>query len=128
MTNCVGRTEISLCANVRLRQQKLFLAIFSLPFLDLLSNMGGLLLRGRTDPFGAFLLRFSNFTEYFWGVGRKEDGGTVTLMTRKRRLARKSPCRTTAWALARSSRRRTERNTWDCSSSAAAYRWSAVQS
>ena len=29
--------------------------------------MGGLLLRGRTDPFGAFLLRFSNFTEYFWG-------------------------------------------------------------
>ena len=70
MTNCVGRTEISLCANVRLRQQKLFLAIFSLLFLDLLSNMGGLLLRGRTDPFGAFLLRFSNFTEYFWGVGR----------------------------------------------------------
>lgn len=58
MTNCVGRTEIS------------FLAIFSLLFLDLLSNMGGLLLRGRTDPFGAFLLHFSNFTEYFWGVGR----------------------------------------------------------
>ena len=56
-----------IAAHIDRRTKHYFLAIFSLLFLDLLSNMGGLLLRGRTDALGAFLLRFSNFTEYFWG-------------------------------------------------------------
>ena len=47
--------------------KRYFLAIFSFLFLDLLANMGGLLLRGRSDTVGYALLRLANFTEYFWG-------------------------------------------------------------
>ena len=49
------------------RMKRYFLAIFSLLFLDLLANMGGLLLRGRSDAIGYALLRICNFAEYFWG-------------------------------------------------------------
>ena len=44
-----------------------FLAIFSFLFLDLFSNTGGLLFRGRSDIFGRTVLCIFNFTEYFWG-------------------------------------------------------------
>ena len=54
-------------ARIDRRTRGYFLAIFALLFLDLLSNMGGLLLRGRTDAFGGTLLRCSNFFEYFFG-------------------------------------------------------------
>ncbi len=47
--------------------KRYFLAIFSFLFLDLLANMGGLLLRGRSDAVGYALLRLANFMEYFWG-------------------------------------------------------------
>ena len=47
--------------------KRYFFAIFSFLFLDLLANMGGLLLRGRNDMFGRALLCIANFTEYFWG-------------------------------------------------------------
>lgn len=47
--------------------KRYFLAIFSFLFLDLLANMGGLLLRGRSDTIGYVLLRLANFLEYFWG-------------------------------------------------------------
>lgn len=49
------------------KTKRYFLAIFFLLFLDLLANMGGLLFRGRSDTAGYALLRFANFTEYFWG-------------------------------------------------------------
>ncbi len=49
------------------RTKRYFLAIFTLLFFDLLSNMGGLLLRGRTDSAGRTLLRCANFCEYFFG-------------------------------------------------------------
>lgn len=47
--------------------KRYFLAIFSFLFLDLLANMGGLLLRGRGAGPGRVLLRCANFAEYFWG-------------------------------------------------------------
>ena len=63
-----------------------------------------------------------------WGVGRKEDGGTVTLMTRKTPLGAEITVSDDGVGFDPEQRRKTERNTWDCSSSAAAYRRSAVQS
>ncbi len=56
-----------IAAHIDRRTKRYFLAIFSFLFLDLLSNMGGLLLRGRSDAIGYALLRIANFTEYFWG-------------------------------------------------------------
>lgn len=65
---CLLSAAILLIAtHIDRRTKRYFLAIFSLLFLDLLSNMGGLLLRGRSDPVGRVLLRFANFMEYFWG-------------------------------------------------------------
>ncbi len=49
------------------RTKRYFLAIFSFLFLDLLSNMCGLLLRGRSDISGRALLCLANLSEYFWG-------------------------------------------------------------
>ena len=65
---CLLSAAILLIAmHIDRRTKRYFLAIFSLLFLDLLSNMGGLLLRGRSDAVGRVLLRFANFMEYFWG-------------------------------------------------------------
>lgn len=47
--------------------RRYFLAIFSLLFLDLISNIGGLLLRGQSEPLRHALLRLANFSEYFFG-------------------------------------------------------------
>ena len=47
--------------------RRYFLAIFSLLFLYLISNIGGLLLRGQTEPLRRALLRLANFSEYFFG-------------------------------------------------------------
>ncbi len=54
-------------AHIDRRTKRYFLEIFTFLFLDLLSNMGGLLLRGRSDAVGGALLRIANFTEFFWG-------------------------------------------------------------
>ena len=50
---CLLSAAILLIAmHIDRRTKRYFLAIFSLLFLDLLSNMGGLLLRGRSDAVG----------------------------------------------------------------------------
>lgn len=65
---CLLATAILLVAtHIDRNTKRYFLAIFSFLFLDLLANMGGLLLRGRSDALGRALLRCANFTEYFWG-------------------------------------------------------------
>ena len=65
---CLLAAAILLVAtHIDRRTKRYFLAIFSFLFLDLLANMGGLFLRGRSDSPGRALLRVANFTEYFWG-------------------------------------------------------------
>ncbi len=46
-----------IAAHIDRKTRRYFLAIFTLLFFDLLSNMGGLLLRGRMDSAGGILLR-----------------------------------------------------------------------
>ncbi|MBU5433019.1 sensor histidine kinase [Intestinimonas sp. MSJ-38] len=60
-------TILLIATHIDRKTKRYFLAIFSFLFLDLLANMGGLLLRGRSDAVGRFFLRFANFNEYFWG-------------------------------------------------------------
>lgn len=60
-------TILLIATHIDRKTKRYFLAIFSFLFLDLLSNMGGLLLRGRSDTVGRAFLRFANFNEYFWG-------------------------------------------------------------
>lgn len=56
-----------LARHIDRRTKRYFLMLFAFLFLDLLSNMGGLFLRGRTDLIGGMGLRISNFSEYFFG-------------------------------------------------------------
>ena len=65
---CLLAAAILLVAShIDSRTKRYFLEIFTFLFLNLLANMGGLLLRGRSDMLGRTLLRIANFTEYFWG-------------------------------------------------------------
>lgn len=54
-------------AKIERSTRRYFLAIFSLLFLDLVSNIGGLLLRGQAELPGNLFLRLANFSEYFFG-------------------------------------------------------------
>ena len=65
---CLLAAAILLIATkIKRSTRRYFLAIFSLLFLDLVSNMAGLLLRGQTQPPGSCFLRLANFSEYFFG-------------------------------------------------------------
>ena len=73
--------------------KRYFLKIFLFLFLDLLSNMGGLFLRGQANGWGRLALRTANFCEYFFG-----DILTLTLTLYLLHLiGRKAPNKLTLW-------------------------------
>lgn len=63
-----------------------------------------------------------------WGVGRKEDGGTVTLMTRKTPLGAEITVSDDGVGFDPEQPPQDGKEHVGFSSSATAYRWSAVQS
>ena len=68
MLFCLLSVAILLIAtHIDSRTRKYFLGIFLLLLVDLVSNLGGLLLRGQTSLVGGFALRAANFCEYFFG-------------------------------------------------------------